>query len=151
MIFDGDKHMCIIIALSSCPSCVISSIYQAFDRLGVKCSQKDATILFDGMDRRNTGSIDISSLIEIFYPAQKRTERDRDGGVADRGRERGSDRGRDRGSDRSERGSSRDNENTRRGSRVVLKRNEARLVLRKRPDLLEEVQLQMRGMGRERG
>ena len=116
---------------------------RAFDRLGVKCSQKDATILFDGMDRRNTGSIDISSLIEIFYPAQKRTERDRDGGVADRGRERGSDR--------SERGSSRDNENTRRGSRVILKRNEARLVLRKRPDLLEEVQLQMRGMGRERG
>ena len=111
--------------------------------MGVKCSQKDATILFDGMDRRNTGSIDISSLIEIFYPAQKRTERDRDGGVADRGR--------DRKSDRSERGSSRDNENTRRGSRVILKRNEARLVLRKRPDLLEEVQLQMRGMGRERG
>ena len=32
-----------------------------------------------------------------------------------------------------------------------MKRNEARIVLRKRPDLLEEIQVQMRGVGRERG
>ena len=118
--------------------------------MGVKCSKKDATILFDGMDRRNTGSIDISSLIELFYPAQKRTERDRDEGAADRGRERGSDRS-ERGSRNEGSGGSRDNESNGRGRRAVMKRNEARIVLRKRPDLLEEIQVQMRGVGRERG
>ena len=118
--------------------------------MGVKCSKKDATILFDSMDRRNTGSIDISSLIEIFYPAQKRTERDRDEGAADRGRERGSDRS-ERGSRNEGSGGSRDNESNRRGRKAVLKRNEARIALRKRPDLLEEIQVQMRGVGRERG
>ena len=121
--------------------------------MGVKCSQKNATVLFDGMDRRNSGSIDIAALIELFY-----TSDDRDGKDRERGRDDDDDRGRMRGADRSERGSrggsigeSRDSERGRRGGRIILKRNEARLLMRKRPDLLEEIQMQMSGVNRERG
>jgi hypothetical protein len=104
--------------------------------MGIKCSSRDQVTLFEGLDRRNAGSIDLKTLLELVYPR----------GRGDRDREELE--GRDEG-----RGSRRDDGDSReRGSqRVVLKRNEARVVLRKRPDLLQEVLLQMRAVNNERG
>lgn len=102
--------------------------------MGVKCSNRDQVTLFEGLDRRNSGSIDLKALVELVYP-RGRGDRDEAGE-----REVGRSSRRDDGDSR-ERGS----------QRVVLKRNEARVVLRKRPDLLQEVLLQMRAVTNERG
>lgn len=104
--------------------------------MGVKCSSRDQVTLFEGLDRRNSGSIDLKALVELVYPR----------GRGDRDREEVG--GRDEG-----RGGRRDDGDSReRGAqRVVLKRNEARVVLRKRPDLMQEVLLQMRAVNKERG
>jgi hypothetical protein len=102
--------------------------------MGIKCSSRDQVTLFEGLDRRNAGSIDLKALVELVYPR----------GRGDREEVGGRDDGR---------GSRRDDRDSReRGAqRVVLKRNEARVVLRKRPDLLQEVLLQMRAVNNERG
>jgi hypothetical protein len=71
------------------------------------------------MDRKSSGFIDILSLIDIIYDGKGSEGR----GVKD-DRERGGERGL--------KNNLRD---------IVVKRNEARIVFRKRPDLLEEVLL----------
>ena len=123
---------------------------RALDRMGVKIPQRDVAILFEGMDRRNTGFVDLSSLVEVvFSKGQKREgsrsargdrgEDEDDSGSRERNKNRDRDRDRDR--DRMEA----------RGERVVLKRNETRVTLRKRPDLLQEILLQLRAVNKERG
>ena len=121
--------------------------------MGVKISQRDIATLFEGMDRRNSGSIDLLSLVEIVYPkGERRTDpRSRDGSRGGQGgsgsRERRSDRENDR-----ERGREGDRDrDSERGERVELKRNESRIMLRDRPDILQEILLQMRAVNKERG
>ena len=93
----------------------------------------------------------------------KDRERDRDreertGGRADRaGRDRDMDRNRDRGDRDMSRGSRGDDDmddrdkGSERVSAMVLKANESRVLFKKRPDLLQELLLQMRTVRKERG
>ena len=109
----------------------------------MKVTKTELSCLFSGTDRRTTGFIDVSALVECLCPS---------GREKDRGRDR--DRDRERGSRRESRDVSRDSERERdrdRGDKILLKRNEARIVLRKRPDLLNDIQLQMRSVKKERG
>ena len=115
----------------------------------MKCTKTELSCLFSGTDRRTTGFIDVSALVECLCPSGREKDRGRD---RDRDRERGSRRESREGSrDRErERGSENENDNIR-GEKLVLKRNESRVVLRKRPDLLDEIQAQMRSVNKERG
>jgi hypothetical protein len=75
----------------------------------VKFPPRDVTLLFEGMDRKNSGFIDIIALIDIIYDGKGSEGR----GVKDDG-ERGGERGGDR---RLKNDSRRD---------MVVRRNEAR-------------------------
>lgn len=106
------------------------------------------------MDRRNTGSIDLLSLVEIVYPKGEKREgvRSREGRDGSRGREGGSGSRERRGDRESERDRDRDRDREReRGEKVELKRNESRIMLRNRQDILQEVLLQLRAVNKERG
>ena len=108
--------------------------------------------LFEGMDRGRTGYISLQALVDRIYP------KNREGGRADRaGRDRDMDRNRDRGDRDMSRGSRGDDDmddrdkGSERVSAMVLKANESRVLFKKRPDLLQELLLQMRTVRKERG
>lgn len=106
--------------------------------------------VFEGMDRGRTGYISLQALVDRVYP------KNREGGRADRGQGQGRDRG-DRDVSRGSRGDDdlddRDvrDKGTDRGSALVLKANESRVLFKKRPDLLQELLLQMRTVHKIRG
>ena len=103
------------------------------------------------MDRGRTGYISLQALVDRIYP------NNREGGKADRGRDRDQDRDRgDRDGSRGSRGDDDMNDKDRergtdRVSALVLKANESRVLFKKRPDLLQELLLQMRTVRKERG
>lgn len=113
---------------------------RAFGRIGAKVPQRDLVAVFEGMDRGRTGYISLQALVDRIYP------KNREGGRADRGQGQGRDRG-DRDVSRGSRGDDdvddRD-EGADRGRALVLKANESRVLFKKRPDLLQELLLQMR-------
>lgn len=108
--------------------------------------------VFEGMDRGRTGYISLQALVDRVYP------KTREGGRADRGQVQG--QGRDRGDRDVSRGSRGDDDiddrddrekGADRGSALVLKANESRVLFKKRPDLLQELLLQMRTVHKMRG
>lgn len=105
--------------------------------------------VFEGMDRGRTGYISLQALVDRIYP------KTREGGRTDRGQGQG--QGRDRGDRDASRGSRGDDdlddrdEGADRGSALVLKANESRVLFKKRPDLLQELLLQMRTVHKMRG
>ena len=125
---------------------------RALDRMGVKISQRDISTLFEGMDRRNSGSVDLLSLVEIVYPkGERRTgPRSGDGTRGEGGSASGSGSRERRGDRENERDRDKDRERERE-KRVELKRNESRIMFRDRPDILQEILLQMRAVNKERG
>jgi hypothetical protein len=106
--------------------------------------------VFEGMDRGRTGYISLQALVDRIYP------KNREGGKAERGQGQGRDRG-DRDVSRGSRGDDdlddRDDRDkgADRESALVLKPNESRVLFKKRPDLLQELLLQMRTVHKMRG
>lgn len=108
--------------------------------------------LFEGMDRGRTGYISLQALVDRIYP------NNREGGRAGRaGRDRDKDRNRDRGDRDMSRGSRGDDDmddgdkGSERVNAMILKANESRILFKKRPDLLQELLLQVRTVRKERG
>jgi Ca2+-binding EF-hand superfamily protein len=139
-----------------------SELSRALDRMGVKITQSSLSTLFDGMDRSRTGVIDIVALIDsLFLGGGRESRREReDRGERGKSREgkRGGERGRSRDSDRDIRGE-REERSEREGRReesvgkggASVRANGARVLFRKRPDLLEELLLGVGRVQKDRG